>query len=113
MKNFEEGSKKRKNDFKDKYKKDKGHSNKNFSDKDFQINNNSNKNDIFYEKTIPIHCFDCYFTPRLKIIFPEIIDSNSAIKIKYECPNEHKKTFELQEFLELTQKHSLFESWFK
>ena len=107
MKNFEEGSKKRKNDFKDKYKKDKGHSNKNFSDKDFQINNNSNKNDIFYEKTIPIHCFDCYFTPRLKIIFPEIIDSNSAIKMKYECPNEHKKTFELQEFLELTQKHSI------
>ena len=107
MKNFEEGSKKRKNDFKDKYKKDKGHSNKNFSDKDFQINNNSNKNDIFYEKTIPIHCFDCYFTPRLKIIFPEIIDSNSAIKIKYECPNEHKKAFGLQEFLELTQKHSI------
>ena len=101
MKNFEEGSKKRKNDFKDKYKKDKGHSNKNFSDKDFQINNNSNKNDIFYEKTIPIHCFDCYFTPRLKIIFPEIIDSNSAIKIKYECPNEHKKHLNFKNSLNL------------
>ena len=37
MKNFEEGSKKRKNDFKDKYKKDKGHSNKNFSDKIFKL----------------------------------------------------------------------------
>ena len=107
MKNFESGNKKRKNDFKDKYQKDKSHSNKNISEKENQIDINSNKTDKLYEKTIPIHCFDCYFTPRLKIIFPEKIDSNSQIKIKYKCPNEHKKTFELQEFLELTQKHPL------
>ena len=107
MKNFEDGNKKKKNDFKDKFHKDKKHSNKNFPEKENQININSNKIDKFYEKTIPIHCFDCYFTPRLKIIFPEKIDANSQIKIKYECPNEHKKTFELQEFLELTQKHPI------
>ena len=107
MKNFESGNKKRKNDFKDKYQKDKSHSNKNISEKENQIDINSNKTDKLYEKTIPIHCFDCYFTPCLKIIFPEKIDSNSQIKIKYKCPNEHKKTFELQEFLELTQKHPL------
>ena len=29
-----------------------------------------------------------FFTPRLKIIFPEIIDKNS--KIKYKCPNDKK-----------------------
>ena len=83
MKNFESGNKKRKYDFKDKYQKDKSHSNKNISEKENQIDINSNKTDKLYEKTIPIHCFDCYFTPRLKIIFPEKIDPNSQIKIKY------------------------------
>ena len=37
MKNFESGNKKRKNDFKDKYQKDKSHSNKNISEKENQI----------------------------------------------------------------------------
>ena len=37
MKSFEAGSKKRKNDFKDKYQKDKSHSNKNISEKENQI----------------------------------------------------------------------------
>ena len=107
MKNFEDGNKKKKNDEKGKFQKDKRASNKKISEKDNQININSNKNDKIYEKIIPIHCFDCYFTPLLKIIFPEKIDSNSQLKIKYECPNEHKKTLELQEFLELTQKHPI------
>ena len=45
MKNFESGNKKRKNDFKDKYQKDKSHSNKNISEKEKQIDINSNKTD--------------------------------------------------------------------
>ena len=105
MKGFEGGKKKWKNYDIGKYRKERRNSNKKIFQKD-EHNINSNKNNKKYQKIIPIHCFECFFTPYLKIIMPEIIDDNSKIKIKYKCPNEHKKVFELQEFLEITQKHS-------
>ena len=105
MKGFEGGKKKWKDYDKGKYRKERRNSNKKIFQKDEQ-NNNSNKNNKKYEEIIPIHCFECFFTPYLKIIIPEVIDDNSKIKIKYKCPNEHKKILELQEFLEFTQKHS-------
>ena len=109
MKDFKGGNKKWKNYDKGKFQKEKrtSTSNKKYFKNNNHDNNNSNKNDKKYEEIIPIHCFDCFFTPRLKIIFPETIDANSKIKIKYKCPNEHKKIFELQEFLELTQNHPI------
>ena len=104
MKDFQGGNNKWKDYGKGKFRRERRNSNKKPFRKDEY--NNSNKNNKKYEEIIPIHCFDCFFTPRLKIIIPEIIDQNSKINIKYKCPNEHTKTLELQEFLELTQKHS-------
>ena len=104
MKNFQGGNKKWKDYEKGKYRKERRNSNKKTFRKDEY--NNTNKNNKKYEEIIPIHCFDCFFTPLLKIVIPEIIDENSKIKIKYKCPNEHSKILELQEFLEFTQKHS-------
>ena len=104
MKDFQGGNQKWKDFEKGKFRKERRNSNKKTFQKDKY--NNSNKNNKKYEEIIPIHCFDCFFTPRLKIIIPEIIDQNSKIKIKYKCPNDHTKILELQEFLELSQKHS-------
>ena len=102
MKDSEGGKKNRKITIKEKFQKEKRTSNKKNFEKE-----NTNKGNKIYEEIIPIHCFDCFFTPRLKIIFPEIIDTNSKIKIKYKCPNEHKKILELLEFLDLTQKQPI------
>ena len=104
MKDFQGGNNKWKDYGKGKFRKERRNSNRKPFGKDEY--NNSNRNNKKYEEIIPIHCFDCFFTPRLKIIIPEIIDQNSKIKVKYKCPNEHTKTLEIQEFLELTQKDS-------
>jgi len=104
MKDFQGRNKKWKDYEKRKFRIERRNSNKKPFRKDEY--NNSNKYNKKYEEIIPIHCFGCFFTPRLKIIIPELIDQNSKIQIKYKCPNGHNKTLELQEFLELTQKHS-------
>jgi hypothetical protein len=74
--------------------------------------NNNNKwkeksqKNKYYEEIVPIHCFECYFTPVLQIKIPESITDSSSVTIKMVCPNEHKKILDLEKFIELTQNDS-------
>ena len=99
MKDFQGGNKKWKDFEKGKFRKERRNSNRKPFTKDG--NNNFNKIKKKYEEITPIHCFDCFFTSRLKIIIPEIIDQNSEIKIKYKCPKIISKHLNFKNFLSL------------
>ena len=74
--------------------------------------NNNNKwkekshKNKYYEEIVPIHCFECYFTPTLHIKIPKSMTDSSSVTIKMVCPNDHKKILDLEKFIELTQKDS-------
>lgn len=58
-----------------------------------------------HEEVNPIHCFECYFTPIIKLQIPECT-IGSSILVNLICPNEHTKEMSLEKFIDLTQKNS-------